>query len=141
MASANLELVRSIYAAWECGDFSSAEWAHPEIEYVIADGPAPGSWTGLTAMAEAWREALSAWDELRFEADEYRELDGERVLVLNYFSGRGKTSGLEVGRVRTKAAALFHLSGGRVTRLVAYWDRERALADLGLAPEPGSPRP
>jgi len=28
------------------GDYSPGEWEHPEIEFVIADGPTPGSWTG-----------------------------------------------------------------------------------------------
>jgi ketosteroid isomerase-like protein len=134
VASANLDLVRSIYAAWERGDYNSAEWAHPEIEFVVADGPAPGSWTGLAGMAEGWRGFMSAWEEIRTEVDEYRELDAERVLVLQHFSARGKTSGLEVGPPLTKAVNLFHLRGGKVTMLVCYMDRERALANLGLAP-------
>src|SRR5512132_905256 len=108
MSQENVELVRSMYAAWEGGDYSSAEWAHPEIEYVFADGPTPGKWTGLVGMAEGWRGFLDAWEEFRTEVDEYRELDGERVLVLVHFSARGKTSGLELGQIRTKGASLFH---------------------------------
>ena len=68
----------------------------------------------------------------------YRELDDERVLVLYRRSGRGKTSGLELGQIRSKGAVLFHARGGKVTRLVFYWDRERALADLGLAAQAGA---
>ena len=56
MSQENVEIVRSIYAAWERSDFTSAEWAHPEIEYVAADGPAPGGSTGLAGMAEAFRD-------------------------------------------------------------------------------------
>jgi ketosteroid isomerase-like protein len=127
-ASASLDLVRSLYAAWERGDFfSSTEWAHPEIEWVMADGPAPGRWAGLAGMAQGFREWLSAWEDFRFQVDDYRELDDERVLVLIRYSGRGKTSGLELGQIRSRSANLFHVRGGRVTRIVSYWDREHAL--------------
>jgi hypothetical protein len=81
---------------------------------------------------------MAVWQDWRVEGDEYRELDGGRVLVLVRYSGRGRTSGMQIAQVRTTGATLFHLSGGKVTRLVFYLDRERALADLGLAPEAGS---
>ena len=129
MSGENVEVVRSIFGAWERGDFHSTEWAHPEIALIIADGPTPGSWSGIAAMAATWSEALSAFEELHCEADEYRALDDERVLVLMHFSGRGKTSGVEVGDIQMKGANVFHVRGGKVTRLVLYWDRERAFAD------------
>src|SRR5262245_24618046 len=97
MAQENVEIVRPIYAAWERGDFSSAEWAHPDIEFVNVDGFEVGSHSGQAEMAQAWHRWLGAWDEYRVEVDEYRALDPERVLVLMVHCGRGKTSGLDVG--------------------------------------------
>ena len=139
VASANLNLVRSIYAAWERGDYSSDDWAHPDIEWVFADGPAPGRGRGLAGMVDASRDFLSAWEGWRVEVEDYRELDDERVLVLIDYSGRGKMSGLELGQMRAKGANVLHIHDAKVTKLVRYLDRERAFADLDLAPESGSP--
>ena len=131
MSRENVEIVRAMYAAWERGDFNSVDWAHPEIEWVTADGPDPGSWKGLAGLGEGWSSWLNAWEECRVEAEEYRELDGDRVLVLAQLSGRGKTSGLEIGQLHS-GANVFHLRGGKVTRIVTYWDRERVLEAVGL---------
>jgi ketosteroid isomerase-like protein len=130
--SENLNLVRSIYADWERGDFNSADWAHAQIEYVGADGPDPDTRIGLIGMKEDFRSWLRTWEEFRLVAEEYRALDDHRVLVLDHLSGRGKTSGLDLGQMRAAGAWLFDVHGGKVTRMVRYLDRERALADLGL---------
>jgi ketosteroid isomerase-like protein len=130
MSSENLDLVRSIYADWERGDYSSTEWAHPEIEFVAVDVPSPGNWTGVVGMAEYWRDFLSAWEDYRVEAEEYSELDDERVLVLAQVSARGKSSRLEVGQdvgqIQMTGANLFHVRDGKVAKLVNYWGRDRA---------------
>jgi ketosteroid isomerase-like protein len=133
MSQENVEVVRSIQSKWERGDYTSVEWAHPDIDYVFADGPTLGRWTGVAEMAGAWRDFLGAWKEYRVEASEYRELDNERVLVLVHRSGRGKRSGLDLGRMQGQGANLFHVQDGKVTKLVLYFDSERALADLGLS--------
>lgn len=137
MSSENLDLVRSIYAAWERGDFSRADWAHPEIEFVIADGPEPGRSVGAGAMAETWRKRISPFEDVRVAAEEYRELGDDRVLVLVHDFGRGSASGIDLDRMGSRTAAVFQLQDGKVTRLVVYWDRDRALADLGPPPEAG----
>jgi ketosteroid isomerase-like protein len=133
MSQENVEIVRSIYAARERGDYSSTEWAHPEIEFVFADGPAPRTLTGLAAMAEGVRDWMSAWEGFRGKADEYRELDDGRVLVLTQMSGRGKRSGLTLEQLGAKAATLYDIRDGKVTRVVQYLDYRRAFADLDLS--------
>jgi len=131
--SENVEVVRAIYAAWERGDYSSAAWAHPEIEYVNADGPDRGTRVGLVGMAESWRRLLSVWSEFHTKADEYTELDDGRVLVLATFGGTARMNGLDVRDGRSKGANVFEIADGKVLRLTLYWNQERAFAELGIA--------
>jgi hypothetical protein len=114
--SANVDLVRSIYADWERGDFSRTDWADPEMEFMFADGPEPGCRRGIPGMVEATRTFLGAWKEVRIEAQDYRELDGERVLVLEHRTGRGKASGIEFSDAHG-GGHLFQFSRGRVVRV------------------------
>jgi len=69
-----------------------------EIELVFADGPVLGRSTGVDAMLDSTRDFTGAWEDFRMEAGECREIDEERVLVLDHYRGRGKTSGLRSGR-------------------------------------------
>jgi hypothetical protein len=129
MASANLELVRGIRGAWDRGEFAAVDWAHPQLEFVIADGPTPGTWTG-------------GWEDWRATASDYRELDGSRVLVLVELSGRSRASGLDIARSgKGQGANVFHLREGKVTRFVLYLERDRALTDLGFAAEADAATP
>ena len=132
MSQENVDLVRSICAAWDRGEYGAVDWAHPDIEFVAADGPQPGTWAGLAGMAEGWRAWLSAWEDFHQEAVEYRDLDDERVLVSFRCSGRGKTSGLDLAQMHPQIAGVFHVRDGRVTRFVGYVDRARALEAAGL---------
>jgi hypothetical protein len=63
------------------------------------------------------------------------------VLVLVRNSGRGKTSGVDVAQIQSEGANLLYVRGGKVIRLIVYWQRERALAELGLAWEAGAADP
>jgi ketosteroid isomerase-like protein len=130
--SENLDLVHAICAEWERGHFASAEWADPDIEVIMVGGPEPGTWRGIAGAAEFTRSFLSAWSEIRFVADEYREVDDERIAVVVHYSGHGSTSGVDLGRMGTEHANLFQIRDGKVTRYVVYWDLGSAPADLGL---------
>jgi hypothetical protein len=52
---------------------------------------------------------------------------------------RGKVSGLDLAQLPKRSANLFHLRAGNVVKFVMYLDGDRALADLGLASDRGSP--
>ena len=102
--SENLDLVRSIYADWERGDFDSADWAHPEIEFVSADGPdpAPGrAWPRWQRTSASWLSALGGVPSTRTSIVS-STTSGCSCSTTG--SGRGKTSGLDLGQIDTRAS-------------------------------------
>jgi ketosteroid isomerase-like protein len=128
--SKNLGLVRSIYADSERRDFSRVEWADPEIavsQLWVAPNPAPSAdwrrWDGRSTTGWAPRRTC-AWRRRAIG-----ELDDGRVVVLFRAFGRARITGLDLDRV---GASVFEVRGGKVTRLVVYYDRDLPFADLGL---------
>ena len=136
--SENLDLVRSIFASWERGDFEVRRVGGPRHSLVMADGPMPGSWTGLVQTWPWLCATCSCWTHgrtYRVEADDFQELADSGSSSFLHARGRGKTSRLELEQTTGagRGANLFHVRNGSVRRLVVYFDSDRALADLGLA--------
>ena len=129
-----VDFVRSVYAPWQRGDFHASDWADAEIEFVMADGPTPGRWIGRDGMAKGWGEMLSAWEDLTVEVEDIVALDDERVLVLLHNHGKGKLSGVDLEQIASRGANLVHVREGKVVKLLAYFDRERAFDELGIDP-------
>ena len=131
--SANLDLVRSIYADWQRGTSVRSRGRIPRSNLC---GLAVFSVARAAQDSREWqRDPATSCTHVRMSGPRRRssrELDDERVLVLSQLSARGKTSGLDVGQVTTSAASLFHIRDGKVTPLISYMDRADALADLGL---------
>ena len=127
--SANLDLVRSIHADWERGDYRSVEWADPELSFVFADGPLQGEWRGVGVAATIWSNFLATMNDYRAEIEALRDMEDGRVLVLVRGHGRGRSSGAPV---EDRSADVFEIRSGKVAKLTVYANRANAFADLGL---------
>ncbi|HEY6638603.1 MAG TPA: nuclear transport factor 2 family protein [Solirubrobacterales bacterium] len=123
----NVEIVRSIHRAWEKGDFSSADWADPDIEYSPPHERRLSR--GVTEMGRRFGEWIAAWENLRVSAEKIVGAD-DRVVVLNRFQGRGKESGTPT--VDFSGASFFTLREGKVVMLEFFWDHQEALEAAGL---------
>jgi hypothetical protein len=129
----NLELVRQICDGWARADFSSVDWAHPEIEFHTPEFGASRTVHGVEAMGREWTAWLQTF-EPGFISEAYEFFDaGDQVVTFNRFSGRGKASGLPISKI--PGAARFRIRDGKVVELEIYNDHKQALRDAGLDPK------
>jgi ketosteroid isomerase-like protein len=131
MSQANIEAVKCVYEEWVKGNFT------PRFE-LYADDFVWGWSDDFPGLAGVYRdpaernrrlrEWLSPWEHWRVVPEEY-VAEGDHVVVLTRYRGRGKGSGVEVD---TEGAHVWTLRGGRAVRLEVFAKREKALASVGL---------
>ena len=133
MSEENVRLVREAFAAFVAGDQEkAAELVDPEVEFRgtiggVQEGQVAHGVSEIDETFEA--EDLEAWEERRLEPEAFLDA-GDEVVVLIHEYRRGRGSGIEL---ETKTAVVIAVTGGRVTRIQGYMDREVALAAAGLS--------
>ena len=126
-------MVRRVYNAAGRSDWNTlAELLDPDFEF---RGTVGGLEEGRIARgAQQFREVfekedLDAWDERRFEPEEFIDA-GDCVVVVQREYRRGRGSGVEL---ETETAIVFEVRGGRVVRIQGYMDPVSALEAVGLS--------
>jgi ketosteroid isomerase-like protein len=128
MSETNVEIVKGIFEAWSRGDFTSADWAHPAIEFSIP-GPDPYVHHGIESAARAWAEFLEVFEDLSIVGESFHAA-GDKVVVEQTFRGKGKGSGIPIDE--TPGAAVLTLRNGKVIRFQGFVTLDEALASAGL---------
>jgi|RhiMetdeSRZDD1v2_1073273.scaffolds.fasta_scaffold421965_3 ketosteroid isomerase-like protein len=132
MSQENVEIVKSLFAAFAERDFdAAAKVMHPEVEILpaIVGGPERTVYRGVDGNRQFWEDIDAAWSEFVIEVEEFRDL-GEQVLVLGRATARGPGSGISLDQAGGWVA---DLRGGRVLQFRSFSSRQEALEAAGLS--------
>jgi ketosteroid isomerase-like protein len=131
MTPRNVEIVREMYDRREGGDMYVGEFVHPEIVFIRIGSELPdvaGEWHGKEGLGQATAEYLNVFEDYRFEVEKIIDL-GDRVLVLERHSARGKLSGASISQ---DVGTILTLRDSLIIRWEYYWERAEALEAAGI---------
>jgi ketosteroid isomerase-like protein len=137
MSQANVETVRSLYEAFNLGDYAGVvEYLHPEAEVspaVVGLDPAgPGSGGRLCGREGVRRyveDYAETWETVAVELAQVAEAPHDRVLAVEDWRMRGRDD-LEVV---TRCIDVYEFRDGLIFRGVGYVDKAVALEAAGLS--------
>jgi ketosteroid isomerase-like protein len=135
MSEQNVEVVRRAFAVLgdaqpeELTDHALNAFYDPGVEWVpIPQGVLAGNrYVGFEGIRRFSADFIAAWDELRFEPEEFRQ-SGDRVIAV--IRMRGRMHELEVDEVWS---GLFTLRNERIVRVQGFASRGGALEAAGLS--------
>jgi ketosteroid isomerase-like protein len=131
MSQENVEIVRSLYAAWNRRDVD--EWLSfhaPDIVFrPVPTFPDSQERRGLDAMRYWMAEWFEVWaDDHTIQAKSIREY-GDAVIALLRFTGHARASGVEVAG---GIFEVFRFHEGKISSVEDFTDRAEALNAAGL---------
>ena len=132
MSSANVEIVRRAFEAWNSGDAENAiELLDPDIEWRLPPNfPDAQAWHGRDAVVQGLTAVAGAWDEFHIDVQELIDA-GDRVVALVRFHGRAAITGLDLGGVSVDGQ-VWTLRNGKAVDVQMYNGRSEALRAAGI---------
>jgi ketosteroid isomerase-like protein len=130
MSQENVEIVRAGYEEWSRSGSPPLELLDPSFTtYDPPEVPDSRIYHGRHGLLEQLQNVEQAFDELRWEADDFIEAD-DKILVATRMIGRGKESAAEV------SMHVFHVwtfRSGSAVELRTLITREQAFQAVGLS--------
>lgn len=126
----NVEIARLVLDARNRGDVAAMlPHATPDIEFdfTASDGPWAGTHHGRERLLESFDSLSEAFDELRWEAEEFIDA-GDAVVVPVRFYARGRESGIET---TARGVQVYWFRDGKVARYQLCDTRADALKAVG----------
>jgi ketosteroid isomerase-like protein len=125
--SDQLEKLKTLYDEWGRGDYSRSDIFDPDMKlegFGMGEQIEADSYEGFVEVMRNW---LGAWERpLAVHADEFTE-SGDRILAFVRWSGRGRSSGVEM---ESEGAHLWTFRHGLIVSFAVYRDRDEARAAL-----------
>ncbi|MGB7444327.1 MAG: nuclear transport factor 2 family protein [Coleofasciculaceae cyanobacterium] len=115
----NIEIIKSIYRAFEQGDIEKAlNLLDPNVEWIESEGiPYGGTFVGREAvLSGVFGKIGQEWDNFQAHVDEFLEA-GNTVISLGFDSGTYKATGKSM---RAETASFWTLKDGKVVKFVQY---------------------
>jgi ketosteroid isomerase-like protein len=134
MSRENVEVVGRALEAWQRDDLDAfISLYDPAIEwYAVFErltGGDASCYRGIEGIRQMWSVYRTEFEDFEVWADELRDVDEDRVLLLGHLRWRGPTSGIES---ESALGMVFTLRHGKVVRSMDYLTHEEALEAVGL---------
>jgi uncharacterized protein len=130
MSQENVEIVRSIYEAFNRGDWDAAyRDQRPDVELTTPPGPNAGTYRGRQECQGFWEEMLTAFDAWSAEPEEFFERGDQIAVVVR---GRTRPKG-STAEIENRTGNLWTIRDGAVVSLRLFAKPEEALEAAGLS--------